>query len=324
MADEHFLVTGCMGCLGAWAVRTLVDEGTAVTGFDLSDNDARLRLVLGERAGRVEVVRGDLSDPQQVLAAVRDRGITHIVHLGALQIPFCRADPVRGAQVNVVGTVNVFQAARQSEGGVRGLSFASSAAVFGPAELYELPLRDDSELHPTTLYGAYKQANEWTARVYAADWQVGSVCLRPFTVYGPGRDQGMTSTPTVAMLAAAAGRPHTINFGGSTLYQLAPDVARAFVEGARRCDRQARIFNLGGATASMDQVLAAIRSAAPGAQVSYEGSPLPFPAEVDGSAADAFLGGFRHTPFEEGVRWTIEAFRSALAEGRLAAPTATS
>ena len=323
MAGERFLVTGCMGCLGAWAVKTLTDEGTPVVGFDLSTNDARLRLIMGEAAAGLDIVQGDLSDSAQVAAVVRDRGITHVVHLGALQIPFCRADPVRGAQVNVVGTVNVLEAARHSDGRVRGVSFASSGAVFGPTEMYELPLRDGSPLHPTTLYGAYKQANEWTARVYAQDWGVGSVCLRPFIVYGPGRDQGMTSTPTVAMLAAAAGRDYTINFGGSVLYQLAADAARAFIESARRCDAQARVFNLGGTAASMEEVVAAIEAAAPEARgkVRFEGGPLPFPADVDSSALDGFLGGFRYTPLGDGVAATIATFRRALDEGLLERPT---
>lgn len=318
--SEHFLVTGCMGCLGAWATRVLFDQGTQVTGFDLSENDARLRLTMGADRARVDTVRGDLSDAQQVAAVIRDRGITHVVHLAALQIPFCRADPVRGSQVNVTGTVNVFEAVRASEGRVRGLSFASSGAVFGPAALYELPLRDDSPPAPTTLYGAYKQANEWTARIYAQDWQVGSVCLRPFIVYGAGRDQGMTSTPTVAMLEAAAGREYTINFGGRVLYQLAEDAARAFVEAARRSDESARAFNLGGTAAAMDEVVEAIVGAVPEAvgRVGYQGAGLPFPADVDSGALDAFLGGFRYTPLRAGVASTVETFRRGLGEGLLA------
>jgi nucleoside-diphosphate-sugar epimerase len=89
---------------------------------------------------------------------------------------------------------------------------------------------------PSTLYGVYKRANEGTADVYAAERGLPSVGLRPHTVYGPGRDQGLTSAPTVAMLAAAAGSPYRLPFGGAYQLQYAPDVAAAFVAAARSED----------------------------------------------------------------------------------------
>ena len=67
-------------------------------------------------------------------------------------------------------------------------------------------------LLPRTLYGVYKQANESTAKVYYQDHDLSSIGLRPYVIYGPGRDQGMTSTPTKALLAVARGRklPHQL------------------------------------------------------------------------------------------------------------------
>src|SRR5581483_492658 len=113
----------------------------------------------------------------------------------------------RGANVNVTGTVNIFEAVKRNRDHVRGLTYASSAAVFGPPTLYpDGVVSDDSLPSPSaTIYGVYKQANEWTARVYAETQGIGSIGLRPFVVYGPGRDQGRTSSPTVAVVAAAAG-----------------------------------------------------------------------------------------------------------------------
>ena len=135
--------------------------------------------------------------------------------------------------VNVVGTVNMFEAIRAA-GGRTGLAYASSAAVFGdpvgrPAGL----VGDASELRPDSFYGVYKAANEGTAKVYSRDHGIGSIGLRPFIVYGLGRDQGMTSDPTKAMLAAAAGVPFKIKFGGSVLLTYAPDCARVFIASAR-------------------------------------------------------------------------------------------
>src|SRR5205823_12805408 len=83
---------------------------------------------------------------------------------------------------------------------------------------------------PTTLNGVFKRANEHTARIYFEENEIASVGLRPHTVYGVGRDQGVTSAPTVAMLAAAAGAPYRIPYGGACQMQFVRDVARAFIE----------------------------------------------------------------------------------------------
>ena len=95
--SEHFLVTGAMGCIGAWTIKQLLDEGAAVTTFDLVDNPYRLRLVMDDPdIDKVNFVQGDITDFEQFERAVVDNGITHIIHLAALQVPFCRADPVLG------------------------------------------------------------------------------------------------------------------------------------------------------------------------------------------------------------------------------------
>jgi UDP-glucuronate 4-epimerase len=313
-----------MGCLGAWTVRTLLDEQIPVVALDLSTDDRRLRLLASDKElARVRLVHGDITDPATVARVVREERVTHIVHLAALQIPLCRADPVLGARVNVVGTVNVFEAAVAARDRVRGLVYASSAAVFGPSEQYASGHADDeAPLAPGTLYGVYKQANEGTARVYAEEHGLGSVGLRPYIVYGVGRDQGLTSGTTAAMCAAAAGRPYRIGFGGTAVYQLAADAARIFVAAARATPPEATVLNMGGSTASVGQVVAAIEEEVPEAtgSITYDDAPLPFPAALDASGLDSLIGVVAYTPLAEGVRRTIEAFRSLLARGLLSPP----
>src|SRR5438034_4877808 len=217
LSTERFLVTGALGCIGAWTVRRLVHEGVPVWTYDLPGEPRRLRLIMDEPAlAKVQFVEGDITDHARFERAVADNGITHIVHLAALQIPFVRADPVQGARVNVVGTAIVFETAKRHLQQVQGLSYASSIAVYGPPDRYPPGLlAHDAPLAPTTLYGVYKQANEGMARTYWQDYRVRSVGLRPYVLYGPGRDQGLTSTPTKAMLAAALGRPYHISYGGT-------------------------------------------------------------------------------------------------------------
>jgi UDP-glucuronate 4-epimerase len=292
--SDTFLVTGALGCLGAWTCDVLVKEGAAVVAFDIGDDPARLQLVMGQDAlERVTLARGDIADFEQVDRAIEEHGITHVIHLAALQIPFCRADPVRGARVNVVGTVSVFEAVKRRELGTP-IAYASSAAVYNRS----------GAIAPTTIYGVYKLANEGTARIYWEESAVASVGLRPFCVYGPGRDQGLTAEPTHAMWAAAHGEPYVISFGGRTELHYAPDVAKALVLAARSPADSAEVYDMPGEPVHMSDVAAAIEAAAPGADVKYGDEPLPLPDELPGTRFEAPV-----TPLAEGVAETIEHFR---------------
>ena len=117
-----------------------------------------------------------------------------------------------GARVNVVGTVNVLEAARKL--GIKRVAYASSIAAHGAIESLSAQGTGSSHGAFPTLYGAFKHCNEQTAKVYSQDWGVHSVGLRPGVVYGVGRDQGLASKTTVAILAAAASIPYTVPGAG--------------------------------------------------------------------------------------------------------------
>jgi nucleoside-diphosphate-sugar epimerase len=307
--SERFLVTGVLGCLGAWVARAVLDEGAAVVGFDLGEDTSRLRLVLGEDADRVKLVRGDITDVETLERTLDDEAITRVVHLAALQVPFVRANPPLGMRVNVAGTVNVFEAVAERLDRIPGVAYASSAAVYGSSD--PSPAPEAGGTAPGTLYGVSKLADEGIARVYAADRGLPSVGLRPYVVYGPGRDQGMTSGPTLAMLAAARGEPYAIGYSGTAQYDYAPDVARAFVTAAAAGRGGAAVYNTKGVAASLEDVVAAIRAAVPDAAITWDGDPLPFPAELEAVGFERDIGPFPQTPLEVAVAATIAHFRTA-------------
>jgi len=317
MPDERFLVTGGTGCIGAWVVRGLVREGVPVTVVSSRGSDARLRLVMtGAELARVDLVRADITDLTTLEAAARRSPVNRIVHLAALQLPFCAADPIAGARVNVEGTAVMFELARRL--GTGRLVYASSAAVFGPKAFYPDPVVGmDAELHPTSHYGVFKMANEQAARVYWDSWGVASIGLRPHSAYGPGRDQGVTSRPTVAMIAAAAGRPYHIDFGGGCQFQYVEDVAAAFIAAARSDRPGAAVFSIGGPRIGVDEMVAAIAEVEPASRgaVTFGDRILPFPEAFDGTPLEAALGPQPATPLIEGVRRTIEAYRGAIERG---------
>ncbi len=308
------LVTGAQGCIGAWVVKALSQRKIDVVMFDRTADVSRLELVAGEGAARHAVVAtGSIEDGPALAALVRDSGITHIVHLAAVLMPFCQADPVAGAAINVIGTLNVFEAARRAGRPVR-IAYASSSAVWGPEEVYSgAALSEDEPLHPTTHYGVFKQANEANARVYHAAAGISSIGLRPWTVYGLGRDSGLTADPTLAMRAVARREPFRIRLTGHMDLQYAGDVAEAFVRCALSPLEGAHVFNLKGSVIRMDELIALLEQVRPGAGalISAEGPKVPVAYRMDDSALRAAVPGIPATPLEAGVRSTIEGFERA-------------
>lgn len=315
------LVTGAFGCIGAWVVRGLLAAGERPVAFDLGDDPWRLRMIVGpDVASRLTVVRGDITDREQVTRAVLDHGVDRLIHLAAWQVPLCRQDPPRGALVNVVGTANVFEAARATGGRVGHVVYVSSAAVFGPPALYPAgPLRDDAPPRPATHYGVYKVANEETARVYWHEHGIASAGFRPLSVYGPGRDFGVTAAPTLAMKAAVLGTRYTIPYGGGTDLIYTADVARALLAAATARLDGARVYNLHGESVKIAGIVRAIEDAWPAAKglVSHVEEPVPFAEALDDARYQHDLGPAPRTGLAEGVRMTVEEFARLKQEGRL-------
>ena len=311
------LVTGALGCVGAWAVKAVLDDGDEPVGYDLGDATHRLELILsGAERARLTLVRGDVTDPAELGRALDEHEITRVVHLAALQVPFCRADPVLGARVNVVGTVNVFEAVKERLDRIPGVAYASSAAVYAPGDPSPAPERGGTA--PGTIYGVYKLANEGTARLYHAESGVPSVGIRPYVVYGPGRDQGMTAGPTQAMAAAVRGEAFEIGYGGSAQYDYAPSVGRAFVA-ASGASAGAVVGNFPGVRATMGEVVAAIEAALPEAagRITWNETALPFPAELEAQELERAIGPVEQPSLAAGIAETVERFRAHRAEAPL-------
>jgi UDP-glucuronate 4-epimerase len=301
------LVTGALGCIGAWTVKALLDLGEEPVGYDLGGDDSRLRLVLSDQERRrVTLVEGDVTDGEALGLALDEHEITNVVHLAALQVPFCRADPARGAYVNVFGTVVAFETVRARLGRIPGLAYASSTAVYSASD--PSPAPESGGTAPSTFYGTYKLANEASARVSWADEGVASIGIRPYVVYGPGRDQGLTSGPSLAMAAAARGEGFEIAYGGTAQYDFAPDVGRAFALAARAAVERAHVANFPGAPSTMEQVVSAIEDAAPATsgRVTFTDEGLPFPDSLEASLLERLVGPLPRTTLADGVRRTIE------------------
>ncbi|MDA1314021.1 MAG: NAD(P)-dependent oxidoreductase [Acidobacteria bacterium] len=318
MAD-CVLVTGSSGFLGAWIVKDLIERGL---NFVLLDRDADLRRlgeVMPNHPPDLTTVTAEITDLAAITACMRQHEITSVIHLAGLQIPACRSDPMKGAEVNVAGTLAVFEAARQA-GTVKQIAYASSAAVIGPEESYPPgPIPNDAPLYPATHYGVFKQCNEGNAKIYFQDHGMSSIGLRPWTVYGAGRDQGVTSDATRAIKSAVVDRPFTIRYAGRNALQFAGDVAAAFVLAALDRRNVAATFNLRGDVVEMTKFISLVEELQPSAKgrIQLSGGPIPVACDLDDSELRRFFPNLPQTPLREGILRTLEAFEAQRAAGRL-------
>jgi UDP-glucuronate 4-epimerase len=309
-APERFLVTGADGCIGSWVVRTLVESGRDVVASDVAAEPRRIQRILENRlSDAFTYASGDLRSASVVDEIVAAHGITRIVHLAALQVPLVAADPLLGAEVNVIGTLRVLEAARRSST-VRGVAYASSSAVFGSSGDWG---------RAETLYGVFKVCNEETARFYARDYGTPSVGLRPCVVYGPNRDQGLSAAITHALKAAVLDEQYTIPFRGPIDLQYVEDVAAAFVEAALADQEGAHVYDLHGHLVEVADLVPAIELAVPEAagRISVGSDPVPGRVEFDDAPLRAALGPLPKTPLADGIRLSIDHFRRQRDDGSL-------
>jgi UDP-glucose 4-epimerase len=294
----NVLVTGGGGFIGAWLVERLATAGQRIRIFEASGDRSLLGDIAGPAvAADVDWRSGDVADAAQVMSAAE--GCDGIVHLAGVLTPACRADPVRGARINLLGTLNIFNAAKAL--GIKRIVYTSSAAVYGPTDGH-MPF-------PITHYGAFKLACEGSARAFWEDDRLGSIGFRPYIVYGGGRESGMTAGPSLACRAAARGEAYNIPYSGSAGLVHVDDVVAAYHMALLREPDGAHVFNLAGEVGSNDDVVAAIREVVPDATIGVNGPELPFAPDIDEGDLRKVLVGLPHTSIRDGVRRTVEYYR---------------
>jgi nucleoside-diphosphate-sugar epimerase len=203
---------------------------------------------------------------------------------------------------------------------VQRLVYASSAAVFGTPDDYPPGrLGNDVMLTPTTHYGYFKCCNEGNARVYYQDHGLSSIGLRPWTVYGVGRDFGMTSEPTKAIKSLALGRRYHISYGGFQDLQFVEDVAGVFVRCLEAPYTGAKSYNLRGDVVDLPAFHRALCEVEPRAAelITYGEKQIAIAYDLDDTDLQRDLGPRPTTPLVEGIGRTLEHFKRLQGEGRL-------
>ncbi len=298
MRDGTVLVTGASGFLAAWTIPKLLAAGRRVIAADLKRDDRRLALVTrNQPLPDLTWIEFDVSDDKACLDIANTHQPSDILHLAALMIPACKSHPIAGARVNLLGHLHMLEAARAV--GAR-LTYTSSAAAKprGPANA------------PANLYGVYKRADEEISRLYAEDFGVPSLGLRPNMVYGVGRDLGDTAVITAAARAAACGERYVLPWRSRAGVQLVDDMAEIFCRVVQNDWQGAMVSDMGTMLTTTEEIVDAIRAVVPGAAISIDGPERPVPTsgfEID-ALAD-IIGPLPETPIGEGMAQTITHFQ---------------
>ncbi|WP_101295597.1 NAD-dependent epimerase/dehydratase family protein [Halegenticoccus soli] len=306
------MVTGGTGFIGSYVAEDLLERGHDVVAYDLS-TDTRILDKLGI-ADDVEIRRGDVTDPTDVVRAVRETGTTRVVHLAALLTTSAQANPRLALDVNVQGTNNVFEAVRTLSDQVERVAWASSAAVYAPPANYgDDWVTEEDLVYPDTLYGATKEYNEHQARVYHEEFGVSHVGLRPTVAYGPYRETGGSAFLANIVEKPALGEPFSVEYGDQYIdWQHVRDIAQAFRRAAfaDESDLSRRVYNVRGELATIREAVETVRGIVPDAdlEVSDEGE-LPWTQKLDMTKAREDLGYEPEYDLESGFRQYVNTLR---------------
>jgi hypothetical protein len=127
----------------------------------------------------------------------------------------------------------------------------------------------------------------------------------------------MTSKTTVAILAAAAGRPYAVPFSGDVSWLFAGEAASAFIRSVAAPRTGAPVFNLNGKYTSVENGIALLQALAPEAQITTTGDPIAFPMHHADDPLRAFIGDYGKMPLEAGIRHTFESFQQLMKAGKI-------
>jgi len=308
-----YLVTGGAGFIGSSIARALIARGDGVRIIDNFSTGKRENLA--EIADRIELLEGDIRDDKLLAKAIA--GVEVVYHEAAIaSVPQSMAEPLENHAVNATGTMRVLEAARRA--GVRRVVYAASSAAYGDEPT--LPKVETMAPAPISPYGATKLAGEVAMQVYARAFGLETVCLRYFNVFGPRQDpksEYAAVIPKFITVALQGKQPrifgdgkqsrdfcHIDNVVEANFAAAAADAARA----------SGGVFNVGcGESIDLNRVVALI-----GDILGKKLEAIHEPERAgdikhswgDVSAARAALGFKASVSFTEGLRRTIEWYKS--------------
>jgi dTDP-glucose 4,6-dehydratase len=311
------LVTGGGGFIGSHLVEMLSAAGASVRAmirYTSRNDEGNLRHVAPEHRANIEIVAGDLRDPDAVRAAAE--GAAYVFHLGALiAIPYSYVHPREVVETNVLGTLNVLEAARVTL--PQRVVHISTSEVYGTAR--RVPIDETHPLQGQSPYSASKIGADRIAESYHRSFGVPVVTVRPFNTYGP-RQSARAVIPTIVMQLLAGDRIRLGATHPTRDFTYVTDTARGMMLAAVADDVDGLEVNLGsGKEISIGELATRLMDVV-GRRVPVEQETVrlrPEASEVERLIADTTvahtrLGWAAEVPLEEGLQHVVEWVRQHL------------
>ncbi|MCS6863786.1 MAG: SDR family oxidoreductase [Gemmataceae bacterium] len=304
--DELALVTGGAGFIGSHLVEELVRRGQPVRVLD--DFSTGLRSNLAHLQG-IEIIEGSITEATCVEHALRDVGIVY--HLAALaSVARSVENPLATHAACATGTLNVLEAARKS--GARRVVYAASSSAYG-GQSSSRGQTEDLPLQAKSPYAAAKLAGEFYMEAFAHCYDIETVRLRFFNIFGPRQRADSPYSGVIALFTAAMveGRAPTIYGDGqqSRDFTFVANAVEALVRAAQTPEVSGRVYNVGTGRSYTILELVDTLNRILGTSLQPQFHP-PRPGDVKFSQADicrtqADLGYQPTVMFEEGLRRTV-------------------
>ncbi|MBV9442603.1 MAG: SDR family oxidoreductase [Acidobacteriaceae bacterium] len=311
---NRYVVTGGAGFIGSALVRGLLAEGRRVHVIDnLSTGNLDN---LEEVADQVTVHEYDLRDYNRIAPVIA--GAYRVFHLGALpSVPKSIQDPVPSHEANIDGTFNVFRAA--ADGKVGRVVYAASSSAYGDTEV--LPKVETMAPRPKSPYAVQKLVGEYYASAFATCFDLETVSLRFFNVFGPRQDPTSvySGVLSIFMKCLIERRSPTIFGDGeqSRDFTYVEDVVVLLIKASRANGVSGKVFNAGnGNRYTLNQTWKLLQKIEGVEIPALYGPPRPGDvrdSQADVTAAVAELGHQPRFTFEQGLRLTLEWYRADLA-----------
>jgi len=234
------LVTGGTGFIGGHIIRELLTKGHQAVAFDSSPSSGSLKDV----EQRIDIVRGEVQDLPTIVTIIKKFDVTHIVHTASIMTKESQENPLTALNVNVLGTVNMLEAARIMD--LRKVTLMSSTAVYGITDEGKL-IDEEYPQRPITIYGATKLLCEHYGVNYSKDYGMSFAALRFPIVYGPGQSYRGFSSFKEIIEKPIRGIPAEVPYGGDHKYDgiYVKDVARAIALATDITNTPHCTFNIG-------------------------------------------------------------------------------
>ena len=299
---RRVLVTGSNGFIGYPTLLACAEKGWHAVGMDIA--------APREPLGNAVFEQADFNDVHRVYAVLREHRIDTIVHTGGVSGPMLfRDDPYFVCQTNVVGTMNLLEAARVT--GVRRFVFLSSAHAYGDTP--PPPVPEDAPFRTRDVYGATKACGDVLLRAYRGQCGLDAVALRISQGYGPRR--GTREAIRTMIQDAIAGRPTSLDFGGDygRAYLYVKDAVRAALAAIEAQQTSQSAYNIGGSEfVQMDHIADIVRRVLPDARITFKQGVdvLGYRRErLDISAAERDLGWSPIWSLEKGIADYVDWMR---------------